>query len=205
MGRLSMRRSPMVFVVELRDVSINSVCELTSTTSLPPATDSVIGNSTNPPTVTETPLFCTLVNPGTSTVTVYVPGGSCRALYPPCPSLVAALSSPLATSSAVTVALVTTFPLGSFTETCRSPVATPPCALAITESSKTKNDTETTLIVRNIRFSLELAKARRRQDNCLRRMADVLTRRLKRLASPLVFISEPCSKTSQESAWVVRE
>ena len=41
-------------------------------------------------------------------------------------------------------------PLGSLTVTCRSPVATPPCANAMAESSRTKNDTRRIFAVRII-------------------------------------------------------
>ena len=80
MGRLSIRRWPMVSVVELRAVSTSSACELTSTTSFPVATARVTGSSTSPPTVIETPVLKMPLKPAASTVTEYVPGGSCRTL-----------------------------------------------------------------------------------------------------------------------------
>ncbi len=76
MGRLSMRRSPTVSVVELRDVSTFSASELTSMISLPPVTVSEMGNSAIPPTVMATPVASVLAKPDASTVTVYVPGAS---------------------------------------------------------------------------------------------------------------------------------
>ncbi len=75
-----MRLCPIVSVVEVRDVSTRSSCEVTSTTSLPPETDSEIGNCTDPPTVMLTPVLSILAKPGASTVTLYVPGGSDCAL-----------------------------------------------------------------------------------------------------------------------------
>src|SRR5271165_58591 len=124
-----MRRSPIVSVVELREVSTNSACELTSTTSFPAATVSPTGNSAIWPTVMLTSVASALAKPAASTMTVYVAGGSRCALYPPWPSPIALRSTPLATFCTVTVALTTRLPLGSFTVTCRSPVAAP-CATA---------------------------------------------------------------------------
>ena len=69
MGRLSMRRCPIVSVVEVREVSTNSACELTSTTSWPVATARETGSSTSPPTVMLTSLASALPKPGACTVT----------------------------------------------------------------------------------------------------------------------------------------
>jgi len=91
----------------------------------------------------------------------------------------------------VTVALATALPLESFTVTCKSPVATPPCARQNAESSNTQTGTEANFIVRNIEFSLELAKASRRQDAVLRQIADVITRWLNCIDAPVVFITNP--------------
>jgi len=70
-----MRRCPTVSVVELREVSTSSACEVTSTTSLPPATESVTGSSVIPPTVMATSA-ASLCEADASTVTEYVPGAN---------------------------------------------------------------------------------------------------------------------------------
>ena len=64
-----MRRSPMVSVVELREVSTISAWALTSMISLLPATVSVTGNSAIWPTVMATPVASALAKPDASTVT----------------------------------------------------------------------------------------------------------------------------------------
>ena len=65
-----MRRCPIVSVVEVREVSTKSACELTSTTSRPEATASATGRSASPPTVMVTSLASALLKPAAATVTV---------------------------------------------------------------------------------------------------------------------------------------
>src|SRR5436190_14533416 len=120
-----MRRWSTVSTTPVRVVSINSAAEFTVTDSFPPATPSVTGSSSTPPTVITTPGAVAGAKPDAVTVTVYEAGGSACALYAPAPLLAADRSIPFASSRTVTDALVTKFPCGSFTVTWRSPVATP--------------------------------------------------------------------------------
>ena len=119
-----MRRCSMVSVEELRCVSTCSAAELTLTVSWVPATASVTGKSAICPTVMVW-MEVFFAKPGASTTTEYFPGGSARIRYSPSLFVAVERSNALASSRAVTVALVTTAPLRSFTVTCRSPVAAP--------------------------------------------------------------------------------
>src|SRR5215472_489039 len=125
MGRLSIRRCSIVSVVEVRVVSTASASDDTVTNSCAAATERTIGKSACWPTVMLTSGTSTRAKPGASIVTLYLPGGSASRLY--CPSLLFEVERWLAfpCSWAVTVALVTTLPFGSFTVTCRSPLAAP--------------------------------------------------------------------------------
>ena len=84
--------------------------------------------------------------------------------------------------------------LGSFTVTCRSPVATPPCASDREQQDKPRHKHSYRA---NIRFSLGLAKASRRRELLHGRLPMFSRKGLERLA-PLVFITERYAKTSKE-------
>src|SRR5712692_6181876 len=161
MGRLSMRRCSMVSVEELRWVSTKLASELTFTTSFAPAIERTIGKLAICPTVMATSLISILAKPGLSTATVYAPGGSAKMRYSPSLLAVVERSKPLACSCAVTVALVTTLPLGSFTVTCRSPLATPWAKLNVVSCSirKVSETSFRTVISLSIELTRELPRA----------------------------------------------
>src|SRR5580693_124641 len=150
MGRLSMRRCPIVSVDELRVVSTSSAVPLTLTTTCEPSTASATGRSALPPTVIATFCASALAKPLACTTTEYVPGGSSTTRYSPSILTVVDLSSPFAWSRTVTVALVTRFPCGSFTVTCRSPVATPcPNPNPVSNTMKTASETSFRVVIQS--------------------------------------------------------
>ena len=67
--------------------------------------------------------------------------------------------------------------------TCRSPVATPPCAKHSVEKIRMRQDKVIAFKMRIIRFSLGLADASRRRERFPRQVADVITKDLKRFAA----------------------
>src|SRR5579872_988052 len=116
-----------------------------------------------------TPVVVEFVNPPAETVTEYVPGGRASKLYSPCPLLTAARSNALAGLLAVTVALATRFPLGSLTETCRSPLAAP-CAKTMVLKNRVLRNRRARFKPTNLRMVIEFL-----QRNCQSTGAKVRT------------------------------